>query len=333
MTDIDTHHPYQDLDPECILDAVASLGFTCDGRFLALNSYENRVYQVGLEDGEPLIAKFYRPGRWENAAILEEHAFARDLAAHSIPVVAPLADTHGETLHHYNGFRFALYPRRGGRAPELDDPGQLAELGRLVARMHNVGDSARFHHRPRIDVEYLGHETREYLLRDNWLPPDLEPAYASVSAQVLTRVARAFEHAGDCHLLRLHGDCHPGNFLRRESVLHVVDLDDCCTGPAIQDLWMFLSGERDYMTARLEDLLSGYTSFRDFDPRELHLVEALRALRIMHYTAWLARRWCDPAFPSAFPDFDTHRHWENHILTLKEQMAALDAPPLSWRPG
>lgn len=334
MTDVDKNsfHAYYDLGPDRILDAVTRLGYCCDGRFLALNSYENRVYQIGLEDAEPVIVKFYRPGRWSNAAIFEEHAFTRTLAEHDIPVVQPLPDDQGRTLHLDGDFRFAVYPRRGGRAPELDDPEQLKELGRLVARLHNAGSTSTFRHRPSLSIEYLGVTPRDYLLSNRWLPPHLEAAYASVSEHVLARVRQAFARAGDYRQLRLHGDCHPGNLLRREAVMHVVDFDDCCMGPAMQDLWMFLSGDREYMSARLADLLTGYTRFREFDPRELHLIEALRALRMMHYAGWIARRWEDPAFPQAFPDFGTDRYWENHVLTLKEQMAALDAPVLAWRP-
>lgn len=321
---------YAALGPDAILDAVESAGFHCDGRFLALNSYENRVYQVGREDAAPIVIKIYRPGRWSDAAILEEHAYTLDLAGREIPVVAPLADAAGATLHHHHGFRFALYERHGGRPPELDRPEQLQVLGRFIGRIHAVGRTAPFHHRPALDIEQFGVASYRYLLEQGWLPAELEPAYRTLAEDLIARVRACFERAGPVVALRLHGDCHPGNILWTERGPHIVDFDDACTGPAVQDLWMFLSGDRSFMTARLADVLDGYTRFCDFDPRELHLVEALRTLRMMHYAAWIARRWDDPAFPQAFPWFSSGRYWEQHILSLREQAAAMDEPPLVW---
>ncbi len=321
-------HPFSRLTPDTVIGAVESLGYRCDGRLLALNSYENRVWQVGIEEETPLIAKFYRPGRWSDEAIDEEHAFTRELAAAGLPVIAPLAGGVDRTLHRYGEWRLALYPRRGGRAPELDNPEHLEQLGRTLARLHNVGATGGFRHRPAIDIEGLGWQSRRFLLEQDWLPPELVRAYESLTADLLAAVAAAFDRAGDITLLRLHGDCHPGNILWREGAPQLVDFDDARTGPAIQDLWMFLSGDRDYMTRRLGDLLEGYTLFRDFDPRELHLVEALRSLRMMHHAAWLARRWNDPAFPLAFPDIGSPRYWDEHILTLREQAALLQEPPI-----
>jgi Ser/Thr protein kinase RdoA (MazF antagonist) len=323
--------PFAGLTPDVILDAVEGLDYRCDGRLLALNSYENRVYQVGIEDGPPVIAKFYRAGRWPAAAILEEHAFARELAEFEIPVVAPLA-ANGATLHEYLDFRFALYPRRPGRAPEIDRPETLNWLGRFIARIHAVGEIRPFEHRPALGIERLGVEPSRWLLAHDFIPPDLRAAYESVIDDALARVRDGFGRAGDLAQLRLHGDCHLGNILWSEAGPCFVDLDDCMNGPAIQDLWLLLSGGRAEMEGQLAEVVDGYRDFMEFDPAGLHLVEALRTLRIIHYAAWLARRWDDPAFPLAFPWFNTQRYWQDHILALREQLAAMDEPPLAIAP-
>jgi Ser/Thr protein kinase RdoA (MazF antagonist) len=320
---------YQSLQPEDILAAVESLGHRSDGRTLALNSYENRVYRVGLEEQPPLVAKFYRPARWSDAAILEEHAFALELAAAELPVVAPLVQD-GTSLHHRGPFRFALYPSHGGRAPELDDLALLEQLGRFVARIHLRGERARFKHRPTIDLDSHGIESHDFLLEEGFIPEDLIEAYTSLCAHLFERVRDCYERAGGSRIIRLHGDFHPGNVLVLDEQVHIVDLDDTRMGPAVQDLWMFLSGEREEQTPQLAKLLAGYTEFRRFDARELHLVEALRTLRMMHYAAWLARRWEDPAFKIAFPWFDSHRYWEDHVLALREQAALMEEEPLAW---
>jgi len=321
---------YAALGPDQILDAVESAGFVCDGHFLALNSYENRVYQVGIEGEAPLVVKFYRPGRWQDDAILEEHAFSHQLADLEIPVVAAMANSQGETLLQHNGFRFALFPRRGGMSPELDNPGTLEQLGRFVARIHNLGAVRPFESRPTLEIESFGIASYQYLLEQGFIPAALKEAYRTLAEDLIVRIRACYQRAGDVEMLRLHGDCHPGNILWRDAGAHIVDLDDARMGPAIQDLWMFLSGDRVYMTARLGDLLAGYTEFRDFNPRELHLLEALRTLRMMHYAAWLARRWDDPAFPMAFPWFNTERYWDEHVLSLREQAAQMDEPVLVW---
>jgi Ser/Thr protein kinase RdoA (MazF antagonist) len=323
--------PFSELTPDFILNALDSVGMHGDGRLLALNSYENRVYQIGMEEGSTLVAKFYRPARWSDAAILEEHEFVRSLVEAEIPVVptTPLAD--GATLHHFQGFRFALFPKQGGRAPELCEPDTLEWMGRFIGRIHAIGATAKFTERPTLDIASFGEEPRDYLLAHGFIPPDLEPAYRSVVNQALDGVRRCFERAGDVPALRLHGDCHPGNVLWTDDGPHFVDFDDSRMGPAIQDLWMLLSGERADMARQLADLLAGYEDFCDFDPRELYLVEALRTLRLIHYAAWLARRWHDPAFPMAFPWFNTQRYWQDRVLELREQIALMDEPPL-W-PG
>jgi len=320
-------HPYDALTPDVILDALDGVGVRGDGRLLALGSYENRVYQVWQEDEPPVVVKFYRPARWSDGAIAEEHAFVAELAAREIPVVAPLSHD-GRTLHVHAGFRFAVYPRRGGRAPELDRGEVLEWLGRFLARIHVVGAAARFAERPALDVASFGDAPRSYLLAHDWLPADLREVYAGVSAQALDGVRRAFDRAGDVASLRMHGDCHPGNVLWTDDGPHFVDFDDTRSGPAVQDLWMLLSGSRESMEGQLRDVLRGYEQFRDFARRELHLLEALRTLRLLHYAAWIGQRWDDPAFPAAFPWFGTQRYWQDRILELREQIALMDESPL-----
>jgi Ser/Thr protein kinase RdoA (MazF antagonist) len=319
--------PYATLTPDRVLDALESIGLRCDGRLLALNSFENRVYQAGQEDGAPLVAKFYRPGRWSNEAILEEHAFTLELAEREIPVVPPMT-INGDTLLTFEQFRFAVYPRQGGRPPELDDPDTLEWMGRFIGRIHAVGKLETFAHRPRLDIQSFGIEPRADLLNSRWLPSDLLDAWESVSRQALEGVSRCYERAGDIMLLRLHGDCHMGNVLWNDEGPHFVDFDDSRMGPAMQDLWMLLSGERDNMQRQLRDVIAGYEEFTDFNLRELHLIEALRTLRLLHYSDWLARRWSDPAFPAAFPWFNTQRYWQDRILELREQIALMDEAPL-----
>jgi Ser/Thr protein kinase RdoA (MazF antagonist) len=322
-----TTHPFELLSPDCVLDALDSIGLRADGRLLALNSYENRVYQVGMEEGPPLVAKFYRPARWSDAAILEEHSFMQELAAQEIPVVPALVQ-NGASLHHYQGFRFAVFTRHGGRAPELDDPAVLEWTGRYIARIHAVGAVKPYAERPALNIDTFGMEPREYLLANNFIPMDLRSAYVSVLDQALDGVRRCYERAGDVAQLRLHGDCHGGNVLWTDAGPHFVDFDDSRMGPAIQDLWMMLSGERSEQVRQLSDILAGYEDFCEFDPRQLYLVEALRTLRLIHYAAWLARRWDDPAFPAAFPWFNTQRYWQDRVLELREQVALMDEPPL-----
>ena len=320
-------HAFAGLTPDMVLDAVDSLGLRTDGRLLALNSYENRVYQVGLEDSAPLVAKFYRPARWPDAAILEEHVFVSELAEREIPVV-PALRLNEHTLHSHGGFRFSVFAKHGGRAPELDQRDTLEWMGRFIGRIHAVGAIAPYQQRPTLDIDSFGVEPSTFLLSHDFIPPDLSEVYRGVVALALDGVRRCFDRAGAVNQLRLHGDCHIGNVLWTDAGPHFVDFDDSRMGPAVQDLWMLLSGERNDMTRQLADLLAGYEDFHDFDPRELHLIEALRTLRLIHYAAWIARRWDDPAFPAAFPWFNTQRYWQDRILELREQIALMNEPPL-----
>jgi Ser/Thr protein kinase RdoA (MazF antagonist) len=319
--------PFSSLTPDSVLDALDSIGLRGDGRLLALNSYENRVYQAGMEEGPPLVAKFYRPERWTDAAILEEHAFVAALAGREIPVV-PALEIKGRTLHLFDGYRFSVFTKQGGRAPELDDRDTLEWMGRFIGRIHAVGALESYRHRPVLDIESFGVEPSAYMLAHDFIPAELIEVYRGVVAQALEGVRRCFDRAGEVKKLRIHGDCHAGNVLWTDDGPHFVDFDDSRTGPAIQDLWMLLSGERADQTRQFSDLLAGYEDFYDFEPRELHLLEALRTLRLIHYSAWIARRWDDPAFPVAFPWFNTQRYWQDRILELREQIALMDEPPL-----
>jgi len=283
---------------------------------------------VWLEDGSSVVAKFYRPGRWSDAQILEEHAFVHELAEHEIPAVAPLV-LAGRTLAEHAGFRFTVFPRRGGRTPELDRRDTLGWIGRFIGRIHAVGAARAFAQRPALDAQSFGREPRDWLLQHGFLPPDLLEAWTSAAHLALQGVAQCYERAGALRGIRLHGDCHAGNVLWTDQGPHFVDFDDARTGPAVQDLWMLLSGERADMTRQLGHVLAGYEQFRGFEARELHLVEALRTLRLVHYAAWIARRWDDPAFPAAFPWFNTQRYWQDRVLELREQIALMDEPPLA----
>lgn len=319
-------HPFAQLGPDRILDALEAAGWRGDGRLLALNSYENRVYQVWLEDGSSVVAKFYRPQRWTDAQILEEHQFTAELAEAEIPVVAPLATPR--SLHTHRDYRFAVYPRRGGRAPELDDPQTLEWIGRFIGRIHARGAVRPFIERPTLSIETFGIEPRQWLLDHNCVPQSLLPAWRAVADQCLLSIEEAFARVGHLQHLRLHGDCHAGNVLWTDDGPHFVDFDDARNGPAIQDLWMLLSGSPMEMRRQLLDVLEGYRDFMDFDRRELQLIEPLRTLRLIHYSAWIARRWSDPAFPAAFPWFGSERYWQDRILELREQLAAMSEAAL-----
>ena len=344
-------HAFDALTPDAVLDALDSVGLRGDGRLTALSSYENRVYQVQLEDGSAVVAKFYRPERWSDAQIQEEHDFAAELMAAEIPAVGPLklqgADAAGpQTLHHFGGFAFSVSPRRGGRPPELDDGEVLEWIGRFLARIHTVGATRPFVTRPRLDVHSFGTESMQWLLEHDKVPLDVQSAWTKVCTNAIDLVAgyatltRASglndAKESGIRILRLHGDCHPGNILWTPTNAlqaagpgpHFVDLDDARMGPAVQDLWMLLSGDRQQRTRQLGMLVDGYEQFRDFNRDELVLIEPLRTLRLIHYSAWLARRWDDPTFPVNFPWFGSSDYWQGQVQMLEEQIEAMQEDPL-----
>ena len=319
--------PYAGLTPEVVLAAVESLGVVADGRLLALNSYENRVYRVGLEESGPVVAKFYRHGRWTDAQIHEEHGFAAELAGAELPVVPPLL-FDGGSLHFHAGFRFALFECRAGHGAEIDQPGHRAVLGRTLARMHAIGRQQPFRHRDSISQWRCGARARDTILHGKLVPPPLDESYARTSGQLVQAIAGCLERAGRPRQLRIHGDCHGGNILWQEQGPLFVDFDDCIAGPAVQDLWMFCAGEPQQIQREWTELLEGYEQFSHFDYAETALVEALRAMRMLNHAAWIASRWSDPAFPRAFPWFGEPRYWERHIDELREQLDAVEDPPL-----
>lgn len=323
-------HPFDRLGPDLLIDSVESLGFVSDGRFLALNSYENRVYQIGIEDETPMIAKFYRPGRWTREQILEEHEFCYELLEQELPVVVPWRNPQGGSLNTFADFTFALYERKGGRAPELDNLDNLFILGRLMGRIHGIGAIKPFKHRPQLDSQGFGWDSYR-LISEQFIPKELRPAYDSLALDVLKKIEQILEDYGQINRIRVHGDCHTGNILWRDDNPHFVDFDDARMAPAIQDLWMLLSGDRYEQTLQMAEIVEGYNEFYEFDVRELRLIEVMRTLRIMHHSAWIARRWSDPAFPLAFSWFNSPRYWSEHILELREQLAALNEPPIELR--
>jgi len=322
-----TDIPYENLGPDALLDAVESLGLITDGRFLALNSYENRVYQVGIEDSNPVIVKFYRPGRWSDEAIIEEHQFAEDCVEQDIPIVAPQR-IREQTLHKFNEFRLSIYTRHGGHAPNLDNPEHLEWLGRFIGRVHAVGSCYTFQHRLKLTPETFGHQSVQFLLQNHFIPDELKHNYQLAAQQVLEIIDQQFATYSYLPNIRLHGDLHVGNILWTDSGPHIVDLDDCMMGCAIQDIWMLLSGSEAEMAAQLNIILKGYMQFSDFDYSSLNLIEALRSLRMINYSAWLARRWHDPTFPKNFSWFNEPRYWEEQLNTLREQIEIMQSSNL-----
>jgi len=321
-------HPFDRLTPSFIMDAIESQGFRCDCRIFALNSYENRVYQVGIEEAEPLIGKFYRPQRWSDKQIIEEHQFTLELAELELPVVAPWLNDAGESLFAYQDFRFSLYPRKGGHAPELDNLEHLKVLGRLLGRIHLAGARLPFSERPKLDSQSFGHQNAD-LISEKFIPPEYQESYQSLTRDLLKMIDERYARLPDVRNIRTHGDCHSGNMLWRDGAPNFVDFDDARMAPAIQDIWMLLSGDQEQQRRQMEKILEGYHDFNDFNFQELQLIEPLRTLRIIHYSAWLAKRWDDPAFPRTFPWFNTLQYWGEHILELREQFSALMEPPLS----
>lgn len=324
-------HPYEKLTPDIVINAVESLGYISDARILALNSYENRVYQVGVQDQEPIIIKFYRPERWSINQILEEHEFTNKLYSLDVPVVPPkvFSALEYKTLGNFENFLFSIYPRQGGRAPELDNLEHLFQLGQFIGRIHSVGASFNFKFRNSISVEDFGEKNVRYLIDNNFIPKDLLPAYKSISSQLLKILSLTQLNSNKFKTISLHGDCHPGNILWREERPHFLDFDDAITGPAIQDLWMLLSGEKENRQKQFSEILEGYENFYYFDSSELALIEPLRVLRVLNYNGWLAKRWKDPAFPISFPWFNTQKYWSEHILELKELLSSLNEPALN----
>ena len=324
-------HPYTHLTPDVVIAAVESTGRPSNARILALNSYENRVYQVGIEDCDPVIAKFYRPRRWSPEQIDEEHRFTRMLFEQDIPTVPPLEINPGAgfaTIGRYADFQFALYPRQGGRAPELDNLEHLHQLGRFIGRIHAAGRGFAFEYRPSLATDKARTDAA-YLFEAGFIPSDIEAAYHAVTGEVLAAIKACPPDAGRYAQISLHGDCHSGNVLWRDDRPHFVDFDDALTGPAIQDLWMLLSGDDATRQRQLLEIVEGYETFAEFDAGELQLIEPLRAMRVLHFNAWIARRWNDPAFPLAFPWFNTPRYWSEYILELKELLSGLQQPALA----
>ena len=324
---MNTNHPYNSLTPDHVLNAIEEEGFICDGRIYPLNSYENRVYQIGIEEKAPIIAKFYRPGRWSKTQIQEEHNFCLELVDAELPVVPPLPNNKGETLRESAGFYFALFERKGGYALETDNIHNLEIMGRFLGRMHTVGQVHSYEHRNTINTQTYATESQEFLLTHPFIPLDLEGKYKTVTDTLIQKIEERIANT-DYQSIRLHGDCHSGNVLWRNNSPHFVDFDDTISGPAIQDFWMLLSGETPQQQQQMNAILRGYRQFCTFNTRELALIEALRTLRIMYYAAWLARRWDDPAFPHTFTWFNTHQYWAEHINDLDHQLITLDVGPL-----
>lgn len=326
---MNTKHPYNSLTPDCVLDAIESAGLISDGRIYPLNSYENRVYQIGIEEDSPIIAKFYRPNRWNKAQIQEEHDFCLELVDSELPVVPPLKDKKGETIQEHAGFYFTLFERKGGHALETDNLHNLEIMGRFLGRMHSIGQSRPFRYRQTITIQVFAKESQTFLLSHPFIPLDLETEYKKITNELIFKMEEQLA-CTPYTTIRLHGDCHAGNVLWRNNSPHFVDFDDTLSGPAVQDFWMLLSGKTIQQQQQLNAILNGYRQFCTFNTSELALIEVLRTFRIMHYAAWLAKRWDDPAFPHTFTWFNTYQYWSEHLSDLRAQLAALNEPPLTF---
>lgn len=326
--------PYYRLNPDRVMDAVESLGFYCDGRVMALNSYENRVFQVGIDDGQPLIAKFYRPNRWSDEQVLEEHQFALELAEKGVNVIAPLRYNQ-KTLHVFEGaegevYRFALFPRKGGHAPELDNEDHLYELGRFLGRLHSIGETKVFQYRPELNVPDYGYTGQQEVLKSGLLA-SFERRYHRLTDELLA-VCDARLKLVNAPLIRVQGDCHSGNMLWRDDELMLLDFDDCRRAPAMQDIWMLLSGDGVQQQQWLSEIVEGYEEYREFPRQELALIEPLRTLRMIYYSGWLAQRREDPAFRAAFSHFGGESWWQEHINALEQQKLLLQQPAVTLNP-
>lgn len=318
-----TSSDYYQLSPDTILDALESIGLLPEAALLALNSYENRVYQFRTQDEVKYVAKFYRPNRWTDQQILEEHQYSQQLCDQELPVVPPLA-FNGKTLHDHQNFRFSVFANQGGRNPNLDDPQVLKRAGRLLSRIHMVSHSQNFQHRPALNSDTFGHQNIALIKQTGFLPNHVEQSYFSVCNFLMEQVERIYNQFPSIENFRIHGDCHPSNILWTDDGPHFVDFDDCRTGPAVQDLWMLITAqEADEKYRQWQTLLDGYEEFCEFDDRELKLVEPLRALRMLNYTAWLCKRWDDPIFKHYFFWFNSDKYWEEQVLQLKEQLSIL----------
>jgi len=308
------------LTPDHVLDAIEISGIEPQVSLLALNSYENRVYQFRDYNEKKYVAKFYRPDRWSDEQIQEEHDFSLQLAENEIPVIPPLK-FNNQSLLKFNGFRFSIFECRGGRSPELEDKKTLEWIGRFIGRIHAIGESSEFKHRPELTIDSFAIQSARFLLEHDFIPSHILPAYQAISDQLIEICLQKFDWLGSYQKLRLHGDCHPSNILWTDDGPHFVDFDDSRSGPAIQDLWMLINEANDRES--WDSVITGYEDFMEFDDRQLKIVEPLRTIRMIHYSAWLARRWDDPSFKHNFPWFNTSRYWEEHILSLKEQLASM----------
>lgn len=320
---------FTSLNPDLILDAIESKGIYPESGLLALNSYENRVYQFKADDNKRYVVKFYRPKRWSNEQIIEEHDFSEELAQQDIAAVAPLR-FDGQSLLEHQGYRFCIFPSVGGRMFELDDLDQLERLGQLLGRVHTVSAEQPFQHRDTVNIEQDLINSFDYIKQADLIPNYLELAFFNDLEMLIEASTR--DLSGEFETLRLHGDCHSGNILWQQYDVQddaiLVDFDDCISGPAIQDLWMMLNGDRQQQTLQLDTLIEGYEQFRTFNRAEFKLIEPLRARRMLMYTTWLAKRWQDPAFQRNFSWFNTDKYWEQQVLAIKEQYAALQQAPI-----